>query len=315
MEKYPYKLKYIPRDLPWAGHVLRDVYGFGRDGERIAEAWVASVRDGAVSVIENGPLAGMTLGDCIDRSPSSLGRRRRGGRFPVLIKLIDAGDDLSVQVHPDDAYAARTENDSGKAEMWYILRAEPGARIVYGIKDGVTVPELIGALEKGEDEKVLRYVYPKAGDVLFIPPGLVHSVGAGITLAEIQENSDLTYRIYDYGRIFNGARRPLHTGKAADCVKYYSDGDITRLRFSGGTDDNVLCSCGSFKVKKVCGGAALDVGDDSFAVLLVTRAGEGAMLSAGNVKNSLSFGDAFFVPAGTGTVTVEGDAEMLVTTV
>ncbi len=318
MEKYPLKLKYIPRDLPWAGSALHGVYGLGKDGERIAEAWVASVREGAVSEIKNGPLAGTTLGDFLKSSPSSLGQRYRGGRFPILIKLIDAGDRLSVQVHPDDEYAAQAENDSGKTEMWYVLRAEPGARIVYGIKDGVTAPELIRGLERGEDESVLHHVYPRAGDVLFIPPGLVHSIGAGITLAEIQENSDLPYRIYDYGRLFNGEKRPLHVEKAADCVKYYSDEDIMRLRFSAGNGagGNVICDCGYFKVRKIAGdGTAVVTGDDSFAVLLVTNAGDDAALSFGDATFPLSFGDTFFVPAGAGAVTVDGKAEVLVTTV
>ena len=319
MEKYPLKLRYIPRDLPWGGHALRDRFGFGRDGERIAEAWVASVRPEAVSVIENGPAAGMTLGDYVAGDPTALGFHHTGERFPVLIKLIDAGDKLSVQVHPDDGYAARAENDSGKTEMWYILRAEPGARIVYGIKDGVTVPELIGALEKGEDEKVLRCVFPKAGDVLFIPPGLVHSIGAGITLAEIQENSDLTYRIYDYDRVFDGVKRPLHTEKAADCVKYYSDGDIGRIRFSRGAGEDVICSCDRFKVRRITsrdsGGVTVTVGDDSFAALLVTGSEEGAVLSFGGEKTPLSFGDSYFVPAGTGKVAVAGGAEVLATTI
>ena len=319
MEKYPLKLRYIPRDLPWGGHALRERFGFGKEGEPIAEAWVTSVRDGAVSVIGNGPLAGTTLGDLVKGDPSLLGRRFDGGRFPVLIKLIDAGDKLSVQVHPDDGYAARVESDSGKTEMWYVLRAEPGARIVYGIKEGVTVPELIGALEGGKDEDVLRYVSPKAGDVLFIPPGLVHSIGAGITLAEIQENSDLTYRIYDYKRVFDGVKRPLHIEKAADCVRYYSDGDIERLRFSRGAGDDDICSCDRFIVKRIVSRvgdcASMETGDESFAALLVIKAGDGAALTFGGTETPLLFGDSYFIPAGCGKVGIEGDAEVLVTTI
>ena len=175
-----------------------------------------------------------------------------GGRFPLLVKFIDAADDLSIQVHPDNEYAARVEGDSGKTEMWYIIDAPPGAEIIYGLRKGCTKEDLKKALEAGAPREALNYVKVKPGDSFFIPAGLVHAIGRGIFIAEIQQNCDLTYRVYDYGRLdLSGKPRELHTKKAFDVIRTFSREDIERLRMSalnsGEYDKSVLSHCEYFK--------------------------------------------------------------------
>ncbi len=142
-----------------------------------------------------------------------------GDRFPLLIKFIDAADRLSIQVHPDYEYSLREENELGKTEMWYIVEAEPGAQLVYGLKDGIT-KDAFAAVKDGRVQDTLRYVDVHPGDVYFIPAGQIHAIGAGILIAEIQQSSNVTYRVYDYDRRgADGSLRPLHTAKALDVVQ------------------------------------------------------------------------------------------------
>ena len=187
MKKYPLKLSAVFKEIIWGGTRLKEEYGKVCDLDKLAESWELTVRPDGMNVITNGEYAGMTLGEY-------LGEEAKG--FPLLIKLIDACDKLSIQVHPNDEYAMKNEGEYGKTEMWYIVDALPGSKLVYGLS-GYDPDTFRKALADGECEKYLNYVDVKKGDVFFIPSGCVHAIGAGILIAEIQQSSKVTYRVYD----------------------------------------------------------------------------------------------------------------------
>ena len=315
MTPYPILLAPIMRPLPWGGNRLKELSEAEAVEGPVGEAWIMSKRNGAVSKILNGPLAGSDLGEYLNVFPDAVGDAYQGTDFPLLLKLIDAADKLSVQVHPDDAYAKRVEGESGKCEVWYIIDAAPGSEIIAGLADGVDPKEVTSGIP---DESLFRKIHPVAGDVVFIPPGLVHSIGAGILLCEIQQNSDLTYRIFDFGRKWNGAPRQLHLHKAADCISNYSNDDIENRRFSigGRTDPSIICSCEKFTVKKLLSSnskpLSFEVPDDRFSSLTVVGSESGTELYAGNAVIPLSFGSCVFFPAGTGNIKISGNAVVLI---
>lgn len=197
----------------WGGQKLKEIYD-GSGMTDIAEAWVLSAHPKGPSIIDSGKWRGNGLPFALGvMGPENTGYY---GSFPVLIKFIDACRDLSIQVHPDDAFAREYENDNGKTECWYILSADPGAEIIYGLCDELTADEFIAAARSGEIEQHVNRVKVKAGDIIPIPSGTIHAICAGITLCEIQQSSDVTYRIYDYKRPGkDGKPRDLHVDKAA----------------------------------------------------------------------------------------------------
>ena len=191
MNKYPMKLVPVPRRMIWGGNTLKTKYNKVADFDELGESWELCCRNEAKSIIENGEYAGRYLCDVLSC----------GIDFPLLIKFIDSGDKLSVQVHPDNDVTDENGTPLGKTEMWYIIDAEKDAHIIYGLCDGVTIGEFEDKIKKDDFDNTLRKVPVKAGDCYFIPAGQVHAIGKGIVLAEIQENSDTTYRLYDYGRL------------------------------------------------------------------------------------------------------------------
>lgn len=316
------KLSPITKNLLWGGTALNKRFGKDSRQDRIAESWELTVRDDGESAILNGIYKGTALGDyCADDIKSILGTRRSNKNFPLLIKFIDAGDDLSIQVHPDDEYARLVENDSGKTEMWYVIDAEKDSKIVYGIKDGVGIKDFKEASLNGTIEQVLNYVNASSGDVFFIPSGLIHSIGKGILLAEIQQNSNITYRVYDYDRTYKGSKRELHISKAIDCAKIYSEKQISDLRFSNkdGITENSICECDFFSVKKIKINDTEDfkiiVDETSFASLLFIDAGQNTLLKFGENELQINSGDSYFIPAGTGEITLKNYAHALYTRV
>ena len=197
---------------PWGGHSLRDLYGKDIPDDRTGE----SLEISAIPGLESRDPEGNTLPQLIDAYGGKLGGTQVSAPFPLLLKLLDARDTLSVQVHPDDAYAGRVEHKLGKTEAWHILHAEPGAELVYGIQAGTDKETLMAASRAGAAvEGLLRRVKVKAGDTYFIPAGMVHAIGSGIVLYEIQQSSDVTYRFYDWERTDEkGNKRELHIEKA-----------------------------------------------------------------------------------------------------
>jgi len=217
---YPLTFDPVFKDYVWGGRNLETVLGRKIPDGVIAESWDIAAHPDGSSTVNDGPLQGETLPDVLALLGEGLvGSRNRRmlemNRFPLLIKLLDAHRWLSVQVHPDDEYGLVHENDLGKTEMWVVLHAEPGAELVYGFKRGVTKEAFAQAIREGTVEQWLHYLPIQAGDVIFVPAGTIHALGPGAIVAEIQQNSNTTYRIYDWGR-----PRPIHIQQALDVLNF-----------------------------------------------------------------------------------------------
>jgi mannose-6-phosphate isomerase len=211
--------------IVWGGHSLKPLKGLPQDCETIGESWEVSAVPSSMSVVKNGPLAGRNLAELTSEyGELMLGKAvaaKYGDKFPILIKYIDAAKDLSIQVHPDDALAKARHNCFGKTEMWYIMKAEPGASLYSGFKQHISKDEYAKRIADGTICDVLQKHEVKSGDVFFIPAGRVHAICGGIMVAEIQQSSNITYRIFDYNRMgLDGKPRQLHTEEAVDTIDY-----------------------------------------------------------------------------------------------
>ncbi|HHV93705.1 MAG TPA: class I mannose-6-phosphate isomerase [Firmicutes bacterium] len=223
---YPFRFHPIYKEKVWGGTALSKKFGRVLPSSSIGESWEVSAHAQGVSIVANGPLAGTSLTELVSR----YGRDLIGTalpdsalvKFPLLLKILDANDYLSVQVHPDDEYAADHESgDPGKWEAWYVIAADPGAEIIYGLKPGATREALKQAVARGTLASYLNRVPVKPGDVFDVPAGTVHALGRGVMVAEIQQNSDTVYRLYDWDRVdAEGNTRPLHIKKALDVIQF-----------------------------------------------------------------------------------------------
>ncbi|MDD4640493.1 MAG: class I mannose-6-phosphate isomerase [Bacteroidales bacterium] len=230
MEWYPLAFEPIMKKVLWGGSALADFKQLPFDSPQTGESWEISAVEGNVSLLGNGALKGKKLDELISLDPEGLLGSKvyegYGADFPLLIKWIDTAADLSIQVHPDDAFARTQGRRFGKTELWYVVRAEPEARLIAGFNKKLSREEYLRRIAENSIEEVLLQHPVQAGDVFMIPPGRVHSIGKGILLAEIQQSSDITYRIYDFNRKDDqGNARPLHTELAAQCLDFghYSD--------------------------------------------------------------------------------------------
>lgn len=295
--KYPLRLDPVRKQIIWGGRRLIDNYGIPFDGDNLAEAWMLTVHPEGDNIILNGEYAGMTLG-------SYLGIDAKTTDFRIMIKLIDACGKLSIQVHPV------------KTEMWYIVDAEPGATLVYGLKEKFDESRFREALAAGTVEQLLNYVPVKPGDVFFIPQGLVHAIGAGILIAEIQQNSNVTYRVYDYNRRQkDGSLRQLHVDEAMGVIRDFTQQQIDAIRFSVPCerDDSLLASCELFRVNKynISGTLEYRGGEDEYANVLCI--GGSGTLTAFGKTGRLSPGCSCFIPKNFGALQISGSAEVIVT--
>ena len=217
---YPMKLKPATKDYVWGGSRLKREWKKPAEGGVIAESWELSCHNDGMSVIENGEYAGMPLGELLEHMPIYKGEKcEQFEFFPILIKLIDAKTNLSIQVHPSDEYALAHEGQYGKSEMWYIIDAEEGSGVYCGLKRAVGKDELEAALKGGKILDLLNFIPVKKGDSIYIPSGTVHAICGGLLICEVQQNSSLTYRLYDYDRVGkDGKKRELHIEKALQVV-------------------------------------------------------------------------------------------------
>ncbi|MBQ8509087.1 MAG: class I mannose-6-phosphate isomerase [Clostridia bacterium] len=311
MNLYPMKLAPAVKEIIWGGDKLKASYHKSAPFDKLAESWELTVRPDGMNVIENGEYTGMTLGEYIEKAGNAvIGEGYDADRFPLLIKFIDARDRLSIQVHPSDDYALANENEFGKTEMWYIVEADEGAELVFGLSGDYTKEAFDKAIAEGTVETLLHRVKVHAGEVYFIPSGLVHAIGAGILICEIQQNSNVTYRVYDYNRPGkDGKPRELHVAKAREVIVNHSPADIEALRFSGkaARTPELLASCDKFTVHKydIAGERSLTASADSFLSLTFTD-GEGE-IHYGDEKYAFVKGDTYFIPAGCGKITVASD--------
>lgn len=309
------KLKPSCKDYLWGGSRLVEEYGKEYDGEVLAETWELSCHPDGPSVIRNGKYAGRTLSEYIEREGKDvLGTHcRRFRDFPILTKFIDAKDNLSIQVHPDNRYALKNEGQYGKTEMWYVMDAGKEAFLYYGFKKEISREEFARRIQEDTLLEVLNAVPVQKGDVLFIESGTIHAIGKNILIAEIQQNSNVTYRVYDYGRVGkDGKKRDLHIEKAlavtnripivkdnssyphvADC-DYFT---VDKLNLDG-------------KVMRELTG---EVSEESFASILMLD-GEGIIENEGETLGYKK-GDSFLLSAGSGKYTIKGTCDALITTI
>ena len=301
---YTLKLKPALKDYLWGGTRLKTEYKMESDLEKVAEAWVLSTHKDGPSVVLNGELCGKTLTEAVEIfGADCLGENgKKFSYFPILIKLIDARDDLSVQVHPNDEYALKVEGEYGKTEMWYIVDCEEGAALYYGFKEEISKEEFREKIADNTITDVLNRVPVKKGDVFFIPSGTIHAIGRGILIAEIQQNSNTTYRVCDYGRLgADGKPRPLHIDKAVEVTNLTPPPESKDL--SAGT----LAECEYFKVRLFSTDKQkeIEVDNASFTSLLCLE-GEVSFDGVTLVK-----GDCAFIPANRGKITFKGSATLI----
>ncbi len=313
------KLEPAFKDYIWGGTKLRDEFGKNCDYEKVAESWELSCHKDGNSVVANGDDKGLTLAEYIEKHGKKiLGENcEKFDNFPILIKLIDAKDNLSVQVHPNNDYALKVEGEYGKTEMWYIVDCDEGATLLYGFKKEISKDEFAQRIADNTLLEVTNAVPVKKGDVFFIEAGTLHAIGKGILIAEIQQNSNTTYRIYDYGRVGNdGKPRELHVEKAKDVTnlcpaKAYPE---TAVEQKDGYTTKLLSSCDYFTTYAVDveNKAVLEADEKSFNSLLILE-GEGEVVADDAVK--FKKGDSIFVTAGTGKFTVDGKCKFVLTKV
>ena len=225
MQTYPLKFKPILKERIWGGQKLHTELNKPKTGPHTGESWEVSAVPGDVSIVANGAYAGKALDHLIDQFPEELLGKdvisRFGPTFPILIKFIDAAKDLSIQVHPNDEIAKKRHDSFGKTEMWYVMQADPGARLLLDFNQPVTQEEYRKRLADNTLLELMNQEEVKAGDTFFINAGKLHAIGAGVMLAEIQQTSDITYRVYDYDRVdAQGNKRELHTDAALDVIDF-----------------------------------------------------------------------------------------------
>ena len=293
--KTPIKLIPVTKQIIWGGSRLSREYGIGTPGDKIAEAWEMTCRPDGDNVISGGEYDGVPFSVYLKSNPDAVGTKYSGGAFPLLIKLIDAEADLSIQVHPDDAYAKAHTTDLGKTEMWYIVDAEPDAHIIYGLKEKYPRPVIEDAIKRGTLEDLMNYVPVKKGETYLIPSGTVHAICKGILIAEIQQNSNITYRVYDYNRRQpDGSLRQLHIEDALNVIESV---DPSAVPYTHGGD--TIAECRYFTVNKYENAEKeLDAGDDSFIHLMCVDGN--ATVEHNGEKYAIKKGESFFIPAGTG---------------
>lgn len=310
----PLKLKPEFKEIIWGGNRLKNEYNKISSLNNIAESWELTVRPDGMNIIDGGEFDGLTMEEYINKNGFSVVTNKKMDRFPLLIKFIDAEDNLSIQVHPDDDYGMKTANSLGKTEMWYIIDAKPGAKLVYGLKEDCTIDMLKEAIDNNSVENMLNYVSVKKGDVFFIPSGLVHAIGAGILLAEIQQNSNITYRVYDYNRIGkDGKPRELHVLDALNVIINRNEDEIDKIRFSTNAKNaTTLASCEYFTVDKYTldGKIALNTDEKSFNSVLCLD-GNGTLEFNGELF-PITKGDSYFIPANLGKYSINGSLEIVV---
>ena len=302
---YPLLLKPAVKDYLWGGNALKTRFSIESDLAITAEAWVLSTHKNGPSTVQNGALAGKTLQDAL---------AAWGQTAPdILVKLIDARDKLSLQVHPDDAYAQEHHQSPGKTEMWYVLDAEPGASLICGFERDMTTEEFAAHIQNGTADKAVAHFPVKAGDVFFIPAGTVHAIGAGILIAEVQQNSDITYRVWDWGRVgADGKGRELHVEQAlavSETVPYTLPcGQAGEVKAIEGGTLRTLAECDKFATWELTLQGQATVPADIRCALCI---GGNATLSADGCEDiPMTPGTSIYIPERL-SATLAGNARVL----
>lgn len=312
---YPLLFHPIYKEMIWGGHALADKYKRGLDDRLVGESWEIACHSNGNGIISNGPLEGMSLHDAIDKYGlkilGSAVYNEAYKKFPLLIKILDAADSLSVQVHPDDSYAYEHENgELGKTEMWYVIDAKENAKIVYGLKEGATKESLSRCIDENRIGDCLKKLEVSAGDVVYIPSGMVHAIGDGIMICEIQQNSDTTYRLYDWDRVDkDGNARELHLSKAMDVIDYSGSyqGLLSGLKLQEGSGHRTIYVANQyFAVEKIVTDSSIRLTMDGkrFQTITCIEGSGGLVYEKGSIK--LDSGSSCLIPAGIKDFVLEG---------
>lgn len=296
----------------WGGTKLREEFGYPIEGDDIGECWGISAHPNGDGTVRNGAFAGMKFSEVWEKHPEVFGNIDYD-RFPLLTKIIDARDDLSIQVHPDDAYAKVNENGSfGKTECWYIVDCPENATLVIG-HNAKTKEELADMIHEGRWKEFIREIPVKKGDFLQIDPGTVHAIKGGLLILETQQNSDITYRVYDYDRLSNGKPREIHVEKSIDVITVPAKSVEDSVKSAVGLPENQLnelYSCSYYTVFKLDVNGNAEFEQKYPFLLLSVIEGEGTVNG-----QSLKKGDHFIIPNGFGKVEMQGNMSMIVSTV
>lgn len=312
---YPLQFDPILKERIWGGEKLHSVLNKPITSKITGESWELSAVDGDVSTIANGEWKGKPLTTVIDEFPDELLgtaiHKRFGKQFPLLFKYLDAKEDLSIQVHPNDALAKERHNSFGKTEMWYVMQADPNAKIIVGFKENSSPEEYLKSLEDKNILSKLNSIEVKQGDVFFIETGTVHAIGAGIVIAEIQQTSDITYRIYDFDRKdASGNTRELHVDLALEAINYHTTNtqkDYSKKK----NQSNVMVDCPYFTTNLIPldGTLKVEKNGDCFTVYMCVD-GHFSLESEGT-KYDYKKGDTVLIPAALRTLSLNGKASVL----
>ena len=309
---YPLKFQPILKDKIWGGEKLNQHFNKSSDSKDLGESWEISTVPNDVSVIANGELKGQSLQDLVNDYKSDLlgdkNWERFGNEFPLLIKFIDAKQDLSIQLHPNDELAKKRHNSFGKTEMWYVMQADKDANLIVGFNGDVDKETYLKHLEDNTLTKILNFDTVKEGDTYFIEAGRVHAIGAGVLLAEIQQTSDVTYRVYDWDRVDdNGNARELHNDIAIDAFDFEMENDFRIDYQKEKNTSNKMVSCPFFTTNFVEIDSELDVKNthDSFLIYMCVD-GE-VEVSTGVSSEYISKGETILIPAEIKNFTLKSD--------
>ena len=313
----PIFLEPVYKDIIWGGTQFKSLFNRNLSSDTTAESWEVCAHKNGTNIIKNGEFKGRTLEDLFNDNKYKqfvFGNScKHLDRFPILVKFIDANDKLSIQVHPQDSYAILNENDLGKTELWYVLDCKPDSKLIYGTKNNIKKEDFRKAIENNDLEDYINYQNISKGDVIFIPSGTLHAILEGIVICEIQQNSDVTYRVYDWGRIDkNGVPRQLHVDKALDVINFNFSQSIIHTA-NDITKRVTLCDCKYFKTDKISVDTSYldNTSEDSFVSYTVIK-GTGNLIIGGSYY-SLSSGTSFIIPANTENYEINGTLELLKT--
>jgi len=302
----------VMKQMVWGGSRLRDEFGYQIPGDDTGECWAVSAHPNGDCLIRGGEFNGQSL-SCLWKNHIELFGNTRYDRFPLLAKIIDAKEDLSIQVHPDDSYAQKNENGSmGKTECWYVLDAPEDANLVIG-HSATTKKELESMIENNRWEELLTKQPVKKGDFIQIDPGTVHAITAGVLILEIQQNSDITYRLYDYGRTSGGVARDLHIRQSLDVIKVpanSADSIISHCQVLKPDEMNLLVESDYYKVWKLEVKSKFHF-EQTFPFLIINIIQGEGIINGENIKK----GDHFILPSGYGKVELQGNIEMILSTI
>ena len=312
---YPMFLEPVYKNYIWGGTRIKNNLQKNTPYEKTAESWEISANKNGQTIIKNGEYKGKTIQDLFN---SNLKNTIFGTKcnemavFPLLIKFIDAENNLSVQVHPDDEYAKKFENDIGKTEMWYIMDCKDNCELILGLNEEVNNENKKELLSQKNIEKYLKKVKIHKGDIIYIPSGTVHAILSGAFICEIQQNSDITYRLYDWNRVgTDGKPRELHLQKALDVIKIKTDASINTTPNIEGK--HRILEFSNFKVDKIkINNEFIDtINSESFSTMNVVN-GKGTLIYKEEIFE-LKVGDSFILPANLGEYKIQGNLEILKT--